>query len=228
MRSADPSVVDVTVPVDRRPPTGIRLHRSPVPPAGWALREAIPVTSPERTLIDLAAVLGRESLARAVSAAERARLVDPGALARRIASARGRRGIAMLRELLEGPRPKGRRRSGWEDEFGRRCVASGLPAPQMNAMVGDWEVDALWPDHGVAVELDSYLYHASRRDHDRDRERGLAAARAGIHLLRVSDAGWEADPEEILTTIGRVLATHPPSRRTKSPGQRGGRGQPAT
>lgn len=41
-----------------------------------------------------------------------------------------------------------RARSDLEEEFLRLCALHGLPAPEVNAKVGRWEVDFLWRQQG--------------------------------------------------------------------------------
>lgn len=71
--------VDICVEAHRRPRCeGIRLHRvKRFQELDGAQRDGIPVTSPVRTLIDLATVLGPGELETAINEADRLGLVDP-------------------------------------------------------------------------------------------------------------------------------------------------------
>jgi len=55
---------------------------------------------------------------------------------------------------------------------------AGLPHPTLNAQLGPWRVDALWPDHKLVVEINGYAAHSSPWAHDRDhrKERFLLGA----------------------------------------------------
>jgi predicted transcriptional regulator of viral defense system len=92
--------IEVTVPRDVRRPR-LRVCRTVLPPDEMTTEDAIPVTTPARTLLDLAAVLDEHRLARAAERAEALRLTSPtpssssstarrGALARRTSSGSSR------------------------------------------------------------------------------------------------------------------------------------------
>lgn len=77
-------------------------------------------------------------------------------------------------------------RSRLEDEFRSLCQDHCLPLPRTNYRIGRWEVDAVWPDECVALELDSWAYHGGRWQFHRDRRKGLDVSRGGFELLRMS------------------------------------------
>jgi len=82
--------VHVTAPADRDRP-GLVVHRAPLPADDLAKRAGIPVTTPARTLVDLADVAPRRTLERAMDEAEFLRLDCSG-----LAPRRGRRGSGVL------------------------------------------------------------------------------------------------------------------------------------
>jgi very-short-patch-repair endonuclease len=55
--------------------------------------------------------------------------------------------------------------------------AARLPAPGTNARVGAYEVDFLWPEHRLVVEVDGFAFHSTRAAFERDRDRALQAVR---------------------------------------------------
>ena len=139
----------------------------------------IPVTTPNRTLADLAGTATRTQLARALEAAEARRLLDVPSL---LAVSAGRPGAARIRELVDKELPH--TRSDFEAAFVDLCDRYGLPRPVMNAKLHGFEVDAQWREHGLAVELDSWRHHGTRAAFERDKVRDAELHAHGITTLR--------------------------------------------
>jgi hypothetical protein len=152
----------------------IRLHRD------------LRVTSPARTLLDTAQLMPDAALKRRVNEARRAEILTLADLADVTDRFPRHPGCKLLRPLLEikgGPT-----RSEWEDAFPAWCRQHQLPAPVMSAVVAGYEVDALFPDEKVIVELDSWEYHKDRSSFESDRERDAATLAAGHVTVRMT---WE-------------------------------------
>jgi Transcriptional regulator, AbiEi antitoxin len=96
-------LIDICVEAHRRPRCeGIRLHRVQLfQELDRAQRDGIPVTSPVRTLIDLATLLGPGELEAAINEADRLGLVDPDKLRTATAARRGQHGVRPLRDVLD-------------------------------------------------------------------------------------------------------------------------------
>jgi hypothetical protein len=170
-RSSSPAI-HVTTP-GRGSPRGIRVRRvRRLHPDDLAECDGIPVTSVARTLLDLAAVLPQRQLIRAIEQAERLRRFDLGAIERLIERSRGRPGVKALRAALRatGPEPP-RVNSAWERDFLDFCADLGIPRPELNVIVEGYEVDALWRDEKVIVELDSWTFHRFRTAFEEDRRK---------------------------------------------------------
>jgi very-short-patch-repair endonuclease len=74
----------------------------------------------------------------------------------------------------------------------------------VNARVGGYEVDFLWPAERLAVEADSHRFHRTRSEFERDRAKDLDLRAAGYTVLRFSDRQIaRADPR-----IAAALLTH--------------------
>jgi len=180
------SRIDVTVPRQVRV-FGVITHRSPLVPEDRAVIGAIPLTSPARTLVDLAEVLTERRLADAVHESEVQRVLDLRAVERAIARVPGRRGRHRLARVLaayEGGPPM--TRSEAERKFLRLCEAHSVPRPQTNVPVGGYEVDFHWPGAGLVVEVDGGATHHTQRAFHADRRRDRALAAEGIQVLRVT------------------------------------------
>ena len=64
--------------------------------------------------------------------------------------------------------------------------AARLPRPHTNVRVGGHEVDFLWPDQRLIVEVDGFAFHATRSAFERDRARDRAHQAAGYVVLRIT------------------------------------------
>jgi very-short-patch-repair endonuclease len=203
-------VVEITVPAKRRPRPGIVQHRSNLVPEEIATVDGIPVTSPGRTLVDLAAVVGRRRLRRAVHEAEVLGIWDPPALAGVLDRHAGRRGIAALRAVVAGAELGAAvTRSELELRFLELLVEARLPRPRTNAVVAAggrrFEVDCAWLDRSLAVELDGHATHATRAKFERDRERDRQMSAAGWRVIRITWRQLVDDRARLVDDLRRLL-----------------------
>jgi hypothetical protein len=174
----------VLVPGDRRP-KGVKMHHlRGLRERDFRMLHDLRVTSPARTLLDMARQMPEAALKRRVNEARRAEILTMADLAdvvERFARHPGARRLRPLLEIQGGPT-----RSEWEDEFPAWCSRHGLPPPVMNAIVAGYEVDALFPEVKVIVELDSWAFHQSRDSFESDRERDAATLAAGHVTVRIT------------------------------------------
>jgi hypothetical protein len=199
---------------------GIKLHlpRS-IHPEDRAVREGIPVTSIARTLLDLAAVLPYPRLLRAVEEAERLRLFDLGAVERLLARSRGRKGGRALRSAIaESVHDVHWTRSELERRFLGLCRSAGLPQPAVNYWLEGLEVDAVWLEQKLAVELDGWATHHGRGAFERDRKRDAKLQLAGYRVMRVTQRRIERDAEELAGELRTLLGLTAPRARAGSRG----------
>jgi hypothetical protein len=192
--------IDVSVPRRRRHRPGIVVHCCG---CDGTLVDAIPVTSVARTLLDIASVVRFDQLRRAIEEAERRDLFDLHALERVMTP--GRRGVRTLKTALRDCYDPGFTRSGVERHFARLCRDTGLPLPAMNLWIGDQEVDAVWEDAKVAVQLDSWEFHRTRGAFEGDRKRDAVLQRAGYRVLRITDRRLETEPAEVVSVVRALL-----------------------
>jgi len=92
--------------------------------------------------------------------------------------------VAVLRTAIaavtgEPPRVN----SDWERDLLDFCDDHGIPRPELNVLVEGHEVDALWRDEDVIVELDSYAFHRSLRAFVDDRAKYADLQLAGYLVL---------------------------------------------
>lgn len=168
--------------------SGIRVHRRPTLPASdVGQRDGIATTCPIRTLLDLACMLGRPSLERAINEADRLELADPVTLREALDRYRGQRGVARLRQVLDR-RSFRLTDSELERRFLRIVAEAGLPLPQTGRRLNGFKVDFFWPDHQLVVETDGLRYHRTPAQQARDRVRDQAHLAAGLTPLRFTHA----------------------------------------
>ena len=181
-----PARLEVTVSVDRRP-AGITVHRSKTLARRDVRRHhGIAVTSPARTLLDCAPGLTQRRLTRIVNDALRSPFLTRSQLADVWRRYPRHPGAKLLRRFISGTGAP--TRSEFEDRFLTFCEQFGLPSPKVNTVVCGHEVDALFDDAGVIVELDGWDFHQSRDSFERDRRRDADALAAGLVTIRIT---WE-------------------------------------
>lgn len=203
------AVVDVIVPGgDRRRP-GLRVHLV------RALRsdevtslQAIPITTPARTLLDLASAVSARELERAVVEVLGRRLATRTSVTELLDRHRAHRGARRLRALL-GDRVGVPARSEAEKRFRSLLGKARLPAPEMNVQVAGIEVDFLWRAERLVVEVDGVAFHSTTGRFESDRRRDLALAAVGLRVIRVSWQQLVKEPEATLVRIGQALARSP-------------------
>lgn len=200
---AQQAPVHVTAPSVRHRYSGIEAHQCSLLPHERRERHGVTVTSPVRTLIDLAGCAQPEDLESAVAEAIALKLTTAPHLIRALDRYRGRRGVATLRALLDaGPR---RTRSTPERQLLRLIRAAGLPEPLTNHRIGPWEVDMYWPDARLVVEVDAYSTHSSPRAFERDRHKSADLADRGLTVHRVTAEVIRRSPEPAVAQVRRRL-----------------------
>jgi very-short-patch-repair endonuclease len=190
---------------------GCVIHRARnLQPRDIRIRKGLPVTSPARALLDQADELTLRQLELAFDRAIVAQIMRPNDVAELLGRTRGRVGASKLAALLE--RHTGRTtmtRSHAEEVFLDLIRQAKLPPPQVNARVAGYEVDFLWPERKLIVEVDGFRFHSTRRafEHDHRKEADLRAA--GFTLLRVSFEQLEREPYAVIADLVRALDSAP-------------------
>ena len=185
--------IDVTTRWARRRQSGLLLHRAVLPPDETTTHDGIPITTPARTLLDLAGVLPRHQLQQALNEAEIQRLPGPHALLDRHPT---KKGAGALRTAA----PPSHTRSDLEARFIAFLTSRRFPTPQTNVLVEGVEVDAAWPDHRLIVELDGYSFHHTRAAFEADRRRDRKLAAAGWTVVRVTWRDLD-EPEQLAAEL---------------------------
>jgi hypothetical protein len=74
-------------------------------------------------------------------------------------------------------------RSVLEQRFLVLCEGAGLPVPEVNPTIAGIEVDALWREQRLVVELDGHQAHSYPAAAERDRDRELRLRSSGYRVL---------------------------------------------
>jgi len=194
LRPSSRTRIEVTVPRAQRARAGIELRSSRLAHDDVTVHERIPVTTPARTIQDLAAVLGERDVERVLEQAEIQRMwVRPKP---------GRPGSPTLTRLLNASRHNPTR-SELEEAFIAFLKRNRLPQPQRNVKVltqdGWITVDAMWREQRLIVEVDGYDTHGTRPAFERDRARDRALIAEGWRVIRLT---WRQLKEE---RVGRQI-----------------------
>lgn len=202
--------VHVTVVGRSRPRiSGIAGHRvRALGPGDVAVEDGISVTSPTRTLLDLAEVLDCEALGRAFEAADREGRLSPRELRALCERSPGRRGLRPVLRLLDRHAPDPADvRGELERAFRDLCRRQRLPMPAFNVLVCGLLVDAHWPRQRLVVELDGYEFHRGREAFERDRARDVELRLAGLTVLRFTWRQLRDRPDAVADALRRAIAS---------------------
>lgn len=164
----------------------------------------IPVTTPARTLVDLADAVSDEELARAVHQADVLHGTTPDHVEAVLERRPNAKGAAELRRILWGDGE--RILSHLERAFINLLKQNNLPVPQTNRPAGGRFVDCRWPKEKLTVELDSYRFHRSRHAFEQDRKRERQAYARGDQFRRYTYGDVVERPAPTLTELRAVLA----------------------
>jgi len=204
--------IDVMAPSKTRSRGNIRRHFAHLSADEVTECEGIPVTTVPRTILDLAAVEPVSRIEQALRQQERLQLYDALSLDRLLARYPRRQGTRTVRESLRRLRdlPDGVTREELEARFLAFLDGYNFPRPRLNAWIvlrsRRYQVDCLWPEQKVIVELDGYATHGTRHafEGDRDRDRRLLAA--GYRGPRITWRLLEEIPREIAADLRSLLA----------------------
>jgi very-short-patch-repair endonuclease len=178
------AVIHVTVATvaGRRHRPGLRVHRSSTLfPRQVIRRLGIPVTTPSRTLADLRRTLPAKRFAAALHEAEFL-------------------GLPVDSDL--GPDGT---RSDMEALFLALCRRHRLPKPEVNVRICDFDVDFLWQEQRLVVEVDGWDSHHTRSAFEEDRARDLKLKLLGYEVLRCTWRQLTEDPAAVASALRTLL-----------------------
>ena len=198
-----PPPVHVIVPGSGRRHAGICVHRIRLPAAERTEKDGLPITTPARTIYDMAAALRPSDVERLIAVAEDLKLTRASTIRALIERHPFGRGVLVLRETL-GADTRALTRSGVEDVFLARVRDAELPEPRTNVWVGGHRVDAVWDRQRVIIEIDG-RQHNSWSARRRDRRRDWELHDAGYRVERVHWDEIVNRSHELVVRIDRLL-----------------------
>lgn len=210
----EPGPVELTVPTGRRARGPGIIHRYRISSRDVTTVAGIPVTTPARTLLDLAAVAPIDKVEEALDDAMRRGLVTFASMRRALAAEarRGRRGIAGMRKLLdERDGSAAVPASVFERRLLRLLRRSGLSEPVCQQKIWDGDrlvgvVDFAYPEMKLGIEADGYRWHSSRSRWDYDRARRNRLTLIGWRIIHVTWTELTEHPNETVERIRIALA----------------------
>jgi very-short-patch-repair endonuclease len=97
-------------------------------------------------------------------------------------------------------------KSDLEEMFLALTDAAGIPRPEINALVEGFEVDAVWRDARLVVELDGRDTHGTAAAFERDRARDRALQVAGWRPVRITYRQMRDAPRAVIDDVRRLRA----------------------
>jgi hypothetical protein len=203
--------IDVTSPSKTKSRNSILRHCATLSPDEVTVERGIPITTPPRTIFDMAAGGAPEHVVEsALRQAEFRRLYDPLSLHDFLDRYPGHRGVRSIRSALarlsEAPGPTASR---LEDRFLPFLDRHDLPRPRLNAWLEAggqrFKVDCLWPLCRQIVELDSWEGHATRTAFRDDRARDRTLRVAGYSVTRLTWNQLDDEPVAVAADLRTFL-----------------------
>jgi very-short-patch-repair endonuclease len=201
-----PAQFDVSTLANARSTAKIRVHRG-LQPQDITTIDALPLTTVARTLVDLATTLTPHQTERVVHRAEQLRLLDTRSLDEQLARAQGRptKKLRAAVATLAAAEPD-ITRTVLEERFLALVLNAQLPRPEVNAMVGEKEVDFLWRAEQLIVETDGAATHLTAEAFEEDRRRDAVHSMTGFRTLRFTWRQVVDEPGFVAKAIATALA----------------------
>lgn len=202
-----PDPIELLATTDRRPPT-LNVHRCrTLLRRDIVIRQGLRVTSPARTLLDIAPRLHERRLIRAINQLRMDHSLTVEAIADVVARNPRHPGTKRLRVELARAQSEPTR-SQLEETFLELLRVHGLPTPLVNVQVAGYRVDALFPEHRLIVELDGWATHGTRHAFRRDRRQDAEIlAATGIPTIRLSYEDTTAHARETAERLLSILSS---------------------
>jgi very-short-patch-repair endonuclease/predicted transcriptional regulator of viral defense system len=187
----------------------IRLHYLPLEADEVTVHDGIPVTTPGRTLFDIAHALRPHELEQAMREADYLRLTGGPSLPELAERYPGRTGMRAVRRLLDAGWSGAPTRRELEARFNSFIDEYEFRRPERNALIQltdrRVEVDFLWRSARLVVELDGYAAHGTRHAFEDDRERDRLLQLAGFRVVRVTWRQLHGDPAALARDLRALL-----------------------
>lgn len=186
----------------------LRVYRSTVLDEDRTVREGIPITTIERTILDLARGVSRRALARMVREAVRLELTSIGAIAQAQGRHHRRRGSRQVGQVIARYTglPLERARSGAEVRAMELLRDHSRPLARLNAVIAGEEADLSWSNLRLIIEIDGGPFHLDRGEDAKKQARWEAA---GWTVRRVPSDHVYDRPQDFLAQAPSVERPKP-------------------
>jgi very-short-patch-repair endonuclease len=185
---------------------GITTHRMLLDPIDALVIDDLRVTTPSRTIVDLAGMLEGRALRDVVERAQDLRRFDANDIAATLTRVPPRRGTRRLEDLITLLAPdRDRARSHLERLFLALTRKAMLPKPVVNDEIAGRSRDFAWPAQRLVVETDGYRYHASRQARRRDNRRDRSLTALGWRPVRFTYEEIVLEPAEVAAELAGLL-----------------------
>jgi very-short-patch-repair endonuclease len=187
------------------------VHRGELAAIDRRMIGPIPVTSPARTLIDLAGLLDDEDLAAAVEDAIHRGLTTPMSVSRRLDAlgGKGRPGVARLREILDDRGSSAAAESRLEVKIWRTLRSAGMRPVRQHLVRVDgrsYRIDCAFPRRRLGVEGIGDRFHRSPLQRRRDQQRLADLASLSWRIIPVTWHDITTVPQQMVDRVMRALA----------------------
>ena len=216
-------MLELTVCRPRAPrPRGVLWHRSrDLVPGHTTVREGVPVTNPMRTLVDLGAVVKPWIVEDALDRGLSNKLVPMSAVERMLhdVARPGRRGCGVLRKVLDERALGAAPPDGLlEPRMARLLKDHGLPPAVFQLVLPDpgYRIDFAYPDVLLAIEVDGYDPHGTRKAFDTDRARQNRLVLLGWTILRFTWTQVVRQPAKVAADVRTALGALMSPRDTRT------------
>jgi len=193
----------------------IKAVRARLDPKDLRRQHGMPLTSPPRTLLDLASLLPESDLEHLVAEANYRKLASEAELRHQVERKPGARGAGILRNVLDLPGGPRRTRSPAERDLLRLLRRNGFTGFETNAWIHGYEMDFLWRDLGFAVEVDGWDGHSGRTAFERDRLKMAHLQAAGLQVMPITGRQIRRDPDGV---VNRLVAARRAALRGRADG----------
>jgi hypothetical protein len=172
--------------------------------------DGLPVTTPPRTVVDLASVISERNLTAVLDDAVAARKMTVEAVAEiaQIVGRSGKPGTQKLRTVLESRVGPMRNASPLERKGAELLLLASTTPPEFEYEI-PWcpgkRFDAAYPHAQLAIEWDSQRWHLQASAFRRDRARDRAAIIHGWRVLRFTWEDVTQHADDVVTTVRTAL-----------------------
>jgi very-short-patch-repair endonuclease len=187
-------------------PHGVIVHRSRIlEPRDIRIHRGLPVTSPARAMLDIAATLPERDLGYILNEGLTKRLLterDIYELLRRAGRHPGRHTLTNLMANWTGTLTE----SQAQRQLLELIRDAGLPLPRTEVPLLDYRADMFWPELKLIVEVDGYGVHGTRSAFERDRRRDARLRAAGYTVIRFAASDIEHRPLAVIAALAQNIS----------------------